>query len=109
MPDSIQTHTSLSATDGSGTFCLYPDVPNPFNAVTTLRYYIPEPSNVLIHVYDVMGNEVVVLTDDIKEAGRHQVSWNGTDAEGMSVASGVYYFRIQAGGFTDVRKGLLLK
>ena len=109
IPESIQTDAGRSATEGSEPFCFYPNVPNPFNAVTTLRYYIPEPSAVIIRVYDVMGNEVVVLTDGIKEAGRHQVSWNGTDASGMAVSSGVYYFRIRAGGFTDVRKGLLLK
>ncbi len=109
IPESIQTDAGRPATDGPGVFCLYPNVPNPFNAVTTLQYHIPEPSHVLINVYDIMGNEVVVLTDGPQEPGRHHVSWDGTDASGMAVSSGIYYFRIRAGGFTDVKKGILLK
>ena len=95
--------------DGPTSFCFHPIAPNPFNAITALRYEIPERSGVTITIYDVMGNEVAVLADKVQEAGRYKVVWGGRDGLGGLVSSGVYYFRLRAGAYTFVRKGLLLK
>jgi hypothetical protein len=83
--------------------------PNPFNPVTTISYDIPKPDRVRVHIYDLQGRLVKVLVDVNKEAGQHQVNWNGQDMAGQTVSSGVYYIRIVSGEFTDSKKIMFLK
>jgi hypothetical protein len=78
--------------------------PNPFNPVTHLSYFIPESQHVRLAVYDVAGRLVDVLVDGVKDAGEHTLEW---DASG--VASGVYFGRMTAGEFTQVRRLTVLK
>jgi photosystem II stability/assembly factor-like uncharacterized protein len=85
-------------------FDLLQNYPNPFNPVTILRYDLPIASDVLLRVYNIMGQEVATLVDDNKPAGHHQISWHPQD-----IASGVYLCRLQAGKFTKTRKLLLLR
>ncbi len=89
--------------------------PNPFNPTTTIRFALPRASTVRLTVYNVLGQEVAILADEVRPAGYHTVVWNGTNRSGTSVSSGVYIFRIAAhevgGGasFTQLKKMVLLK
>jgi len=85
-------------------YSLLQNYPNPFNPTTTIEYSIPSLSLVTLKVYDILGREVAALVNDEKPAGRYQVTFNGS-----GLASGVYFYRIEAGGFSVSKKLLLLK
>jgi flagellar hook assembly protein FlgD len=96
------------------TFRLYNNYPNPFNPSTTVRFDVPEPSEVLIVVYSLLGEEVARIYDGYREAGRYTVRWEGTSESGGRAASGVYLLRMQARRlngevFTEIRRMLLVK
>jgi hypothetical protein len=93
-------------------FTLDQNVPNPFNPHTRLGYTIPDGSavsNVRLKVYDVAGRLVTTLVDEPKPAGAYAISWDGTDARGNPVASGVYFYRLQWNGKVQSKKMLLLR
>jgi len=83
--------------------------PNPFNPVTRIQYNIPVSSKVKIQIFDVTGRLVKILSDNEKEPGTHIIAWNGNDDSGNSVASGVYFLRINADSYTNTIKMMLLK
>ena len=83
--------------------------PNPFNPATSIRLSIPEAGVVRLQVYDVTGRVVRTLVDGATGAGRVLVAWDGTDETGRRVASGVYFYRLEASGATLTRKMMLLK
>jgi len=85
-------------------FLLLQNYPNPFNARTTISFILPQSQNVQLTVYDLLGRKVETLIDEEKQAGQHQAVW---DASGHS--SGVYFYRIESGDYTDTRKMILLK
>lgn len=85
-------------------FALYQNYPNPFNPTTTIAYDLPEPSNVQIRVFDVLGRLVTTLVDSEKRAGRHKVVFDASQ-----LASGFYVYRIKAGDFEGVEKMILVK
>jgi hypothetical protein len=85
-------------------FELRQNYPNPFNPVTMINYQLPMTSDVELSVYNLLGQKVVTLVSERKQAGSHQVEW---DASGL--ASGVYYYRIEAGEFQDVKKMILIR
>jgi phosphodiesterase/alkaline phosphatase D-like protein len=90
-------------------YALDHNFPNPFNPETTLRYAIPNAGFVTLSIYNVLGQEVVRLVDSEQMPGFYAMSWNGKDASGQTVASGVYLYRIQAGDFHQTHKMMLLK
>ena len=83
--------------------------PNPFNPSTTIKFYIPNTSDVSIKIYDMLGREVTTLFNEQTTAGYHIVFWNGKDRRGENVASGVYLYRLTAGNFSETKKMNLLK
>ena len=85
-------------------FVLSQNYPNPFNPTTTIKYAIPKAEHVIIKVYDELGNEVRTLFNGNKKAGHYSIQFNGS-----GLASGVYYYRINAGKFSEVKKLMLLK
>ncbi|WP_457652289.1 FlgD immunoglobulin-like domain containing protein, partial [Rhodocaloribacter sp.] len=91
------------------TFALEQNYPNPFNPQTRIVFALPEASSVRLTVYDVLGREVVTLAAGRREAGRYAVTWNGRNAAGSAVPSGVYLYRIEAGSFVETRQMTLLK
>ena len=98
--------------DQSGTpreFALEPNYPNPFNSSTTIRYRLAEPGRVRLEIFDVQGRKVKTLADSYAGVGVYQVEWDGTDASGEPVATGVYLARLQKGSISLVHKMLLLK
>jgi photosystem II stability/assembly factor-like uncharacterized protein len=97
-----------------GTFALEQNFPNPFNPSTEIMYGLPEQATVTLRIYDILGREVVTLLDESRAAGTYRQTWNGRNATGASVASGVYFYRIEAKGvsgknFTSLKKMVLMK
>jgi len=90
-------------------FGLAQNYPNPFNPETTITYDLAADSNVRLEIYNVMGQLVRTLVRDQQAAGRYRISWLGDNSLGHQVASGVYFYRIQADGFHSVKKLMLLK
>ena len=90
-------------------FELRQNYPNPFNPTTTISFDLPEDANVMVDIFDVAGRKIRTLINEPKEAGTHQVMWDGQDDHGNSVASGVYVYRIQAGDFVQSKKLLFMK
>ncbi len=91
-------------------FALHPCAPNPFNPATTIRYDVPTGgAKVSIAIFDVTGRRVRTLVDGPQPAGQRLVTWDGRDQGGRGVASGVYFYRMSAGAFTQTRKMVLLK
>jgi hypothetical protein len=95
---------------GAATNRLEQNAPNPFNPTTSIRFTVArEGAKVRMSVYDVAGRLVRDLVDGPATAGEHVARWDGTDAEGRPVASGVYFVRLSVDGWTDSRKMALLK
>jgi hypothetical protein len=92
-----------------GNFKLGQNYPNPFNPTTTIRYEVPERVRVTMAIYNVAGERVRVLVNEQKPQGRHFTTWNGRNDAGESVASGVYFYRMQAGSFVQAKKLVFLK
>jgi hypothetical protein len=78
--------------------------PNPFNPSTIIKYSVPKEGHVSLTVYDITGKEITKLVDGERQAGNYEVNWS---AEKMS--SGIYFYRIQSGGFVQTNKMILLK
>jgi hypothetical protein len=104
----IQTPTGISV-PFIYTNKLFQNYPNPFNPTTTIEYEVGKNSNVDITVYNVMGKRVKRLVDENKSPGHYQATWDGITDRGETVASGVYFYRIQIGNFRAVKKMVLLK
>ncbi len=85
-------------------YALEQNYPNPFNPTTTIGYSIPEDNFVTIKLYDVLGNEVITLVNDQKKAGKYEMLYNASN-----ISSGVYYYQINSGSFTETRKLMLMK
>jgi len=83
--------------------------PNPFNPTTTIAFDLASEGLVTIEVFNIKGQRVNTVANEVYKAGRHSVVWNGDDAFGRSVGSGVYFYRMQTTDYTQVKKALLLK
>jgi beta-glucosidase len=80
--------------------------PNPFNPVTSIQYSIPDPGNVKLTIYDMLGREVAVLVNKEQSAGTYNVKF---DAGSLNLSSGMYIYKLQAGSFSETKKLMLLK
>jgi hypothetical protein len=89
-------------------FYLSQNYPNPFNPSTTIRYYLPEAARVKVTILDLLGQEIKTLVDGYQQAGEKKVYFDGSSSKGR-LPSGVYFYRIQAGKYFDVKKSLLIK
>jgi hypothetical protein len=85
-------------------FKLEQNYPNPFNPSTKIKFAVPEKSNVLIKVYDILGSEVAILVNQEMDAG-----WYENDFNAAELSSGVYLFRMEAGKFINTKKMILLR
>jgi hypothetical protein len=83
--------------------------PNPFSTMTVICFDLPENTNARIRIYDTHGRLIRRLTDSSYEAGRHTVTWRGEDDRGDPAAPGVYFVRMEAGAFEDMKKVMLLR
>ncbi|HEX2869096.1 MAG TPA: T9SS type A sorting domain-containing protein [Ignavibacteriales bacterium] len=90
-------------------FELNQNYPNPFNPSTRISYDIPKEDRVVLKIYSAEGREVATLVDEIQGPGKRTVVWNGRDSRGGQVSSGMYFYKLQAGGEIKTRKMILLK
>jgi hypothetical protein len=90
-------------------FALHQNSPNPFNPTTKLAFDMPVAGDVKISVFNVLGQNVTDLVDGYREAGSHEVIWDGKDKSGAAVASGMYFYRIDTEQFSETKKMVLLK
>ena len=90
-------------------FALHNNYPNPFIPVTNITYDIPEATDVILEIYNVMGQRVRTLAQGNHEPGRYQIVWSATNDIGQALSSGMYIYRIQAGDFVSVKKLVLMK
>ncbi len=102
--DNSITGISIGEQDIPQNFLLYEAYPNPFNPTTTIRYQLSKAGKVNLVVYNTRGREVTTLVNMHKSAGSHQVEFTAGD-----LSSGIYFYRIQIGAFTDTKKLILLK
>ena len=105
-PSELTLRWSETGRRGSlpGTYSISQNYPNPFNPETEIQYGLPTDGHVKLDVYDLLGKRVAVLVDEDQQAGFKSVRF---DAKGLT--SGVYYYRITAGRYTEVRKMLVLR
>jgi len=110
-PASPQSVTGMSGgLPTPATWALLPPAPNPFNPTTTLTYEVPAGGGaVLLRVYDLAGHVVRTLAEGHRDAGRHELVWDGRDAGGRPAPSGVYLFRLTAGGSSMSRTAVMTK
>ncbi len=101
--------TPDAATELPAAYRLYEAQPNPFNPSTTLAFDLPVEGAVRLDIYDITGRLVRTLVNGNLPAGAHRVEWNGTDANGGTVASGVYFYELAAGDFRAKERMNLLK
>jgi hypothetical protein len=88
---------------------LYQNYPNPFNPETTLSFSLKETSRARLVIYNIKGEKVKTLIDEMMQPGRYEIRWNGTDADNKPVASGLYFSRFQAKDKVVTKKMMLLK
>lgn len=100
----VLTAVQESESDLPRYYALLQNYPNPFNPVTTIRFELPKESRVVLKVYNILGQQVAALVNDEQKAGRYEVKFDG-----KGLASGVYFYRLQAGEFVETKKLLLLK
>ena len=98
-----------NAAEAPQVFTLFQNAPNPLNPATTISFALRKPSQVSLKVYDLLGREVITLTEGDTPAGQHRVVWNGSDNRGKQVSSGVYLYRLIASGKEVTRKMLLAR
>ena len=90
-------------------FALDQNYPNPFNPETNISFYLSEKSEVNLAIYNILGQKVRTLAEGPMESGSHTVTWNGKNESGSSVASGIYFYKLNAGDNTVTKKMTLLK
>ncbi len=88
---------------------LHTNYPNPFNPATTITYSIAKTGKVSLRIYNTKGQLVKTLESGNKKAGQHKIIWNGVNDSGKSVSSGLYFYKLEIPGYSNIRKMLLLK
>jgi M6 family metalloprotease-like protein len=109
--DSLFTIRVITDADGMPAFAfsLSQNYPNPFNPSTTVEYSIAKTGPVEIAIFDVAGRRIRTLVSEVKMQGSYKAVWNGKNDRGASVASGMYFYRLTAGQFTQIKKMILLR
>jgi hypothetical protein len=102
--NSLLVGTENISVNVPGKFNLYQNYPNPFNPSTKIKFDLPNNSVVKIIVYNILGKEMTTLVNRNMEAGTHEVEWNASE-----FSSGVYFVRLEAGKFSDIKKMILVK
>ncbi|OGG55371.1 MAG: hypothetical protein A3F84_06175 [Candidatus Handelsmanbacteria bacterium RIFCSPLOWO2_12_FULL_64_10] len=100
---------AVSIRDVPEKFTLSQNYPNPFNPVSQINFGLPEDTRVRLVIYNLLGQQVRVLVDEQMEAGYHSVAWDGRAEGGRPVGSGVYFYRLEAPGFAETKRMVLVK
>ncbi|MEL1236735.1 MAG: FlgD immunoglobulin-like domain containing protein, partial [Candidatus Neomarinimicrobiota bacterium] len=88
---------------------VHDNYPNPFNPITTIQYELPNHSDVKVTLFDITGRAIKEIDFGEMVPGRYAYVWDGTNEVGNLVSTGIYFFQINAGSNTDIKKMLLLK
>jgi hypothetical protein len=102
----IDYASSIEANDNAipSAYSLSQNYPNPFNPSTTIKFDLKESGLVLLKIYDVLGREVTTLLNEVKSAGSYSINFNASN-----ITSGIYFYKIQSGSFSQIRKMVLIK
>ncbi len=92
-----------------GRYQLYDNYPNPFNPTTTISYDLPKTTAVRLDIYNILGRHVQTLVDETQAAGHYDVTWEGKNGSGRTVSSGIYFYKLSTGDYTESKKMTLLK
>jgi len=109
VPTPPSTATGIIGQTSRGAFTLHDAVPNPFNPTTRIEFDVARQGFVSLRIYDALGRHVRTLVNDNLPPGPHQRTWSGTNDTGQRVATGVYFYKMTAGTFTQTRRVVLLK
>jgi flagellar hook assembly protein FlgD len=93
-------------------FALHQNYPNPFNPTTTISYDLPVGKDnyfVSLKIYDALGRLIKVLVSENQTPGLHRITWDGTDMNGRTASSGIYFYTIQIGDFRQTQKMVLMR
>ena len=90
-------------------FKMAQNYPNPFNSATTISYDISKITNVELTIFNILGQKIETLVNCRQPAGGYQIQWHGQDSAGREMASGIYFYRLKAGEFVQIRKMILMK
>lgn len=101
----VEWHTSTSPDH----FTLCQNSPNPFNQETLIKYTLPEDGPVRLSIYNLLGERVRTLTDELHLAGEHEVRWDGRNEQGKEVASGIYLYKIESATLSDRKKMVVIR
>lgn len=104
-----QLSASEEITSIPSEFQIHQNFPNPFNPNTTIFYDVSRESNVKISVFDLLGRNIVTLLDQVEPIGNRSINWDGRDYAGNLVNAGVYIYQIEAEGFIQTKKMVVLK
>jgi hypothetical protein len=99
----------LSDETHPSSFVLSQSYPNPFNPTTKIEFELPRSSPARIEIFNILGQKIRTLVDQYMKAGYKMVDWDGKDENGNDVSSGLYFYRLQAGEFTETKKMVLLR
>ena len=91
-------------------YALFNNFPNPFNSTTAIRYALPERQKVILRIFNILGQEVTILVDnEFRNTGYQIEYWDGQNRFYQPVASGIYLYRLEAGGYSKIKKMTLIK
>ena len=90
-------------------YALYQNYPNPFNPETTIGFSLPSRTNVKLEIFDVLGRKVATLADNVRDAGRYSIHWDGKSSAGVSIPSGIYFYRLVTREFVQTKRMLLMR
>lgn len=88
---------------------LHQNFPNPFNPVTTIKYFVSTEGHVAMTIYNVKGQRIRRLINESKLPGSYSVTWDGRNERGVKVSSGIYFYRLETGTYSSTKKMLLLR
>jgi hypothetical protein len=108
-PSRIPEVTPKTEVQAPNAFALCQNFPNPFNPETQISYSLPKEAHVTLTIYSVLGQKVKTLVDELQDAGYKSVHWDGENDSGNKVSSGIYFYRIQAGDYSQTRRMVLLE
>ena len=116
LVDTLLANVANEESGNVETYSLYQNYPNPFNPTTIINYWLPVESWVTIRIYNILGQEINTIVDELQHVGNKTVVWNGKSKAGSQVSSGVYFYRLEAKSagvngkhFMQVKKMLLIR
>ena len=103
------TNKQNNESNSQQTFTLIGNYPNPFNSVTTLIYELYKDAKINITIYDILGNQVKTLINNVQSRGHKSIQWNASNNYGQKVETGVYFYKVQTNDYQQVKKIIFLK